>query len=566
MAMRRVVRSVKQRLAWQSCLMVLWAPGFLPLLAQSRESSPTLPVLPAISPDALRAHVEFLAHDSLQGRGTGTRGGERAAQYLADQLSTLNLQPLGDDSTFLQAIPMHASRPSPQSRLQIVTKNGEAILELHKDYLLYHSGAQTFVPKPVPLVFVGYGITAPEFDYNDYQAMEVEGKIVVCLSGEPESNEENYFAGPAPTFYSFPAYKQMMAIARGARGSIIIPLPRTEQGRTWEYWVRQFAFEDVNLLSSVTNNLSLMMNVQTAGRLFDEAAFDLHEVFEMDAKHAMRSFSLKTSASFRGVFQQRDFLAHNVIGMWPGSDPALRDTYVLLTAHYDHLGLGPAVQGDSIYNGVFDNAIGVAAVLEIARTLIALPERPRRSLLFLFLTGEEKGMLGSNYYVEHSAVPLHRTIANLNVDGLALFDTFNDIAGVGAEFSSLEVNLREVAQALGLRVSPVPAAFAAALPFARSDQVVFAQAGIPAMLVMEGLDYRQTSEAQGWQRFLNWGEQFYHTPADDLTQPLNFTAAQQHAQVLLALSYDLANSKVAPEWKPGTPFIHARLQTLAEKR
>ncbi|MGH7492702.1 MAG: M28 family peptidase [bacterium] len=522
--------------------------------------------LPVISPESLRTHVEFLGHDSLEGRGTGMRGGELAAQYLTAQCAKLGLQPRGDDGSFTQAIALHGSRPSPQSRLQVVTKNGEITLALNKDYLLYNSGAETFVPKPVPLVFVGYGITAPEFDYNDYQTMEVEGKIVVFLSGEPASRDKNYFAGEAPTYYSFPTYKQMMAIGRGARGSIMIPLPRDERGRTWDYWARQFAFEDVTLLSAVTNNLSIMMNPQAAELLFEGAAYSLHEVFELDTQQAMRSFSLKTSASFRGVFQQRDFLAHNIIGRWEGGDPASKDAYVLLTAHYDHLGLGPAVQGDSIYNGVFDNAIGVAAVLEIARAITALPERPRRSLLFLFLTGEEKGMLGSNYYVEHPSVPLHRTIANINVDGLALFDTFNDITGVGAEFSSLEESLGQVAAALGLRVSPVPPDFAATQPFARSDQVVFAQAGIPALLLMEGIDYRHTLKEEGWQRFLKWGEQFYHTPADDLRQPLNFAAAQQHAQVLFALAYYLASSSVGPEWNPGTPFIHARLQTLAEER
>ncbi len=555
-----------RRFFWKGTIVVL-AFDFLSLYSQPQGVLPANADSVAIIPrQALRAHVEFLGDDALEGRGTGTRGGERAAQYLAAECARLGLQPMGEDGGFLQAIPMHGSRPLPQSRLQIVTKSGETTLSLNKDYLLYHSGAQTFVPKPVPLVFVGYGITAPEYDYNDYQTMEVEGKIVVFLSGEPASEDKNYFAGETQTLYAFPAYKQMMAIARGARGSIMIPLPREERGRTWDYWARQFAFEDVTLLSSATNNLSILLNPATARVLFEDAAFSLQEVFDLDAQHAMRSFSLKTSASFRGVFQQRDFLAHNLIGGWEGSDSALKDSYVLLTAHYDHLGVGTAVQGDSIYNGVFDNAIGVAAVLEIARALTALSGRPRRSLLFLFLTGEEKGLLGSNYYVEHPIVPLHRTIANINVDGLALFDTFNDVAAVGAEFSSLQESLQQVAAALGLRLSAVPDYFTGTQPFARSDQVVFAQAGIPSLLVMEGLDYRHTSKEEGWQRFLQWGEQFYHAPADDLHQPLNFAAAQQHAQLLFALSYELANGLRAPEWKPDTPFIHARLQTLAEKR
>jgi len=490
-----------------------------------------------ISGHLLYQHLAFLGSDSLAGRGTGTRGGEIAAAYIADELAKLHIQPAGDDHSYYQQIPMHGSRPLPGSNFQIISKPSEKRLELGKDYLLYNTGAQTFVPKPVPLVFVGYGIVAPEYDHNDYQALNVVGKIVVFLSGEPASNEPSYFAGSQPTLYSFPETKQKTALARGAVGSIMIPTPRQESGRDWQAGLNEFAFEDVGLFYSVTGNLSVVLNPQTANLLFEDAPYSLKQIFNMEATNNLRSFHLAVSASFRGSFQQRDFLSPNVIGLLQGSNAQLKDSYVIVSAHYDHLGIGPAIEADSIYNGVFDNAAGVAAVLEIARVLTMLPEKPKRSVLFLFFTGEEKGLLGSGYYVDHPVVPLYKTIANLNVDGLAMFDTFNDIVGVGAELSTLGELLEEVARELGLRISAIPSPFPAPVSFARSDQITFAKAGIPALLVMEGPDYRHTSREAGLQRLIKWGQQIYHTPFDDLRQSINLEAAGQHTQVLFACAW-----------------------------
>lgn len=521
-----------------------------------------------IAGDSLYRHLLFLGNDSLEGRGTGTRGGELAAAYLAQRIQQFGLLPPGEDHSYEQQIPLHGSKPLASSKFQLVTKAGTINLTLGRDYLLYNTGAQTFIPKPAPLVFVGYGITAPEYDYNDYQTMNVAGKIVVFLSGEPAANDLSYFEGERQTIYAIPEVKQKLALSRGAVGSIMIPSPRdlSGAGRNWQYWLEQFAFEDISLLYSAAGNLSVVMNPAAAQALFEGGPHSLAEVFAMERLNSMRSFALPASASFRGSFQQRDFLASNVIGLLEGGDPELKHTYVIISAHYDHLGIGPAVQGDSIYNGVFDNAVGVAATLEMARAFAGLPVKPKRSLLFLFLTGEEKGLLGSTYYVDHPVVPLYRTIANLNIDGLAMFDTFDDIVGVGAELSTLGELLHEVAKELHLSVSPVPAPFAEAAAFGRSDQIAFARGGIPAILIMEGTKYRHTPSSTALQRIIEWGQRFYHTPFDDLNQPMNLQAAQQHAQILFAFCYRLANLETVPEWKKGTPYLNVRLQSLAEQR
>lgn len=519
-----------------------------------------------IAPYNLRLHTEFLGSDALEGRGTGTNAGFVAATYLASELRKLRLLPMGEDSTYYQNIPMHGSKPLPQTRLEFFGKRGDFTLQLGEDYVLDQAGPYAFIARPAPLVFVGYGIVAPEYDYNDYQELEVEGKIVVFFEGEPRSHDRRYFEGAQPTLHSLLRTKQNVALARGALGSIMIPDTRETAHQVWPERQREFAFEEVHLYYSVARNLGVIINPKSAERLFEDAAYTLEELDKREATNTLPSFSLPVRASFRGSFQQRDFLAANVAAMLPGREAQIKNPYLLVTAHYDHLGLGPSVRGDSIYNGVFDNALGVAAALEIARAFTLLPRRTSRSLVFLFTTGEEHGLLGATYYADHPLVPLHQTAANLNIDGLAVFDTFDDLVGVGAELSTLGDILREVAGEIGLTVSEVPAPFSASTAFARSDQFALATAGIPAILIMEGQRYRNTSYQDGLQRMIRWGQEVYHSPFDDLQQALNYEAATQHTRALFAFCYALAERPEPPHWRVNTPFNNARLRSIAENR
>ena len=516
-----------------------------------------------ISEDMLKKHVQLLGSDLLEGRGTGTRGGEMAADYIAHQLRKYKLKPIGDNETFFQPIPMHGSIPLNSSDLKLVTPTRTLSFNLGQDYLLYKTGAQTFIPQPIPLVFVGYGIIAPEYDYNDYQSVDVGGKIVVFLSGEPLSDDPDYFMGGEPTIFSYPESKQRLAISKGAFGSIMIPLPEEMKCQSWDCWIRKFSFENITLVYAVTGNLSVVMNPIAALELFEGNSINLNQIYNKHHTNSMRSFPLNVKISFHGKFIERDFFSSNVLGMLTGKK---KDSYIIISAHYDHLGIGLAVTDDIIYNGVVDNAIGVSAVLEIARVLSQLPQKTRHSIIFLLTTGEEKGLLGSTYYLSHLVSPLYQTIANINVDGLAIFDTFNDVVGIGAELSTLGDMLNNVVRDFGLQLSSVPSQFLMTESFARSDQISFAKAGVPAILIAEGLQYKNTLYKNGLQRFLDWNRYIYHTPYDDLNQPLNFQAALQHCKIILAFSYFLANSEKLPEWKPGTPFINARLQSIAERR
>ncbi|MAT40354.1 MAG: hypothetical protein CL946_12200 [Ectothiorhodospiraceae bacterium] len=545
-------------------LMLLSLAG--PVFSQQGLNPTLLQPMMSISYDSIRAHLNFLGSDSLAGRAAGTEGERLAAKYLAERLESYGYEPIDRNQDYLQSVPLHGSQPLDGCELLLEIAGGTRTLELWEDYVLYNTGAGTFIPQPVRLVFAGYGIVAPEYDYNDYINLDVAGAIVVFIEGEPPSEDASYFDGPYPTLYSYPEMKQRIALSRGARGSILLPAPKASAPYDWSGVVQDFSFEHVTLMYGVPDNFNAAIRLELAQELFHGAPFTFSDVLAMDTTSTMQSFRLETRLGFRGNFTQRDFVSYNVAGFLPGSDPELNETTVLLTAHYDHLGIGTPVRGDSIYNGVGDNAIGTAVLLELARHWATLDPRPQRSIQVMFVTAEEKGLLGSQYYTAHPLKPLYRTIANINIDGIAMFDEFLSIVGVGADLSTLEDNLERVSRRFNLSMTGIPNLFIAQDAFVRSDQLAYAQAGIPSMLVVEGVDYKNLGREEGLRRMEKWGAERYHTPFDDLSQPINPRAVLQHARFLLALAYDLAVSETEPEWKRGTRYVNARLRSAAEKR
>lgn len=517
----------------------------------------------SISPDEIKKHLNVLAHDSLEGRGVGTNGGEIAAEYIAKQFSNYGLNIVIPDNSYFQNIPMHGSIPLSSSELMLVMENDTTYLEYSKDYFLYRSGQQTFLPTALPLVFVGYGIVAPEFDYNDYQSVSVEGKIVVYLDGEPYSEDVEYFDGNFPTVYSYPESKRRIAISRGAAGTIQIPLNNFED---WTSIQKDFLFEDVTLAYSVSSNLSILINPGIVEKLFQGSTHQFKDVIKMHNENRIESFLLQTSLKFRGVFKERNFVSPNVIGLVPGSDSDLKDTYLIISAHYDHLGIAATGSKDSIYNGALDNAIGVSVFLELANAFAGLENKPKRSIIFIATTGEEKGLLGSGYYTDNPLVPLYKTIANINIDGIAMFKDFESIVGVGSELSTLEKWLTNTAEKYNLILQDIPPQFKSFDAFNKSDQLAFALAGIPSILVLEGIKNKTKSEEVVLEAFINYYLNFYHTPKDDLNLEIDFEAASKHAKLLFDLCFNLANSNDIPEWKKGSQFINARLRSKAEKR
>ncbi len=508
----------------------------------------------------LQKHTAFLGADKLRGRATGSPGERLAAEYIIRNLKQFGVLPFAEDGSYLQHIPMHGASVKNSSKLCVLVPGDTIHPCFSNDYLLYKSGAQTFIPKPVPLIFAGYGISAPEFDYDDYRNIDVEGRIAVFFEGEPYSDDNDYFDGKNPTIYSYAESKQRTALARGAIGSILIS--RNADYTEWAAKKRSFQFEDVTLAYSISGHLGILMHPDAAKALFRKSYISLEQAYRMARENTLYSFALRTKLMFRGQFEERDFSAANIIGYLPGKE----SEYLIISAHYDHLGVGVPVANDSIYNGVMDNAMGVAAVLELARITASQKGKNKYGVVFLFLTGEEKGLLGSAYYTDHPVVPLYKTLANLNIDGLASFDRFKEVVGVGAEFSTLGKILKSAAEKNNLKKGQIPPQFLNYESFARSDQMSFAWAGIPSILIMDGINYEHLSFEQGLNKWLDWNARIYHSPFDDLNQPINWAAAAQHTRFLYDFSRKLLNAKQNPKWYKNSAFYNIRLQTIAEER
>lgn len=530
------------------------------------EVSITSPRQDVISKERFEGHLEYLGSDLFEGRGTGQRGGNLAARYLAYEFDKLNLIPIGNNNTYYQHIPMHESTPLKESRLTVFSKTDTTSLELGEDYILFKSGEQTFLPQPVELVFVGYGIIAPEYDYNDYYDMNVSGKIVVLLDGEPNSKDDRFFEGEKKTIYSHPESKLRDALSRGAVGTIIIPLQDVGLLNNWESIKTSFSFNKISLAYNPASHLSLFINPAIVSKILVGSGKSLNDIITLHNENRLTSFELNVKISFYGRFRERDFIASNIVGMIRGSDSKLRDTYIIISAHYDHFGIGPAVNGDSIYNGVLDNAMGVAGLLEIAAAFKRLQQAPLRSIIFLLTTGEEHGLLGSKYYTDNPIVPLYKTVCNVNIDGVAFIDRFKSVIGVGTELSSLGEVLQKVAEENNLFVGKIPSLFVQSESFEFSDQLSFAVAGVPSTLIIDGTDYENISSEEGIARLIDYSKNKYHTPFDDLSIKIDYSASMQHLNFLFYFCKALAMTDKEILWYDGVQYKNARLRSRAEMR
>jgi len=501
----------------------------------------------------IKKHLNYLGSDLFEGRGTGTIGGELTAKYLALYLNKYELMPMGYENTFYQYIPMHGIKPKDDSKI-IIVNNAKDTLQIKKDFQFYHVGGRTFAPNPISIVFGGFGISAPEFNYDDYAEVNVEGKVVLFFEGEPSSNNPEYFNGIYPSNYSFADTKQKIALSKGAIGTIQVPTYSCLSDSDWEKLNQEFFFEDISLAYLPTPLLSILLNPKSVSLLFKDSEYSFNTVKKMLETQEMKSFELKSKLLLEPKFNRRDFVAPNVVGYLQGNDDDLSNEYVVVTAHYDHLGIGLPVERDSIYNGVLDNAIGVSALLELAKLFSDNNSSIKRSIIFLFVTGEEKGLLGSSYFVDHPPIPKDKIVANINIDGLAVIDDFNSIVGIGAEFSTLEKLLIETAKKNKLNVDEIPSEFDSYESFLHSDQLAFALAGIPSVLLSEGINYinlNRTEAIKKWKDYINYK---YHTPFDDLTQSINYKAVNHHIKILYSFIMEVANSDSKIEWKSSSPY------------
>lgn len=523
--------------------------------------------LPQANSDSLKTYLNFLGSDALGGRGTGSAGLQNAAAYIRDHLQRWQMQPAGDNNTYFQHIPLHGSLPLQQSTLELDFKRERIYLNLGDDFLLIKTGVQTFIPRPMPMVFAGYGIVAPEYDYNDYLDLDVSGKIVVILDGEPwYADNRDFFKGDDRTLYALPESKIRTAIARGAIGTIIIksavdPLPFDWQKKKIEY-----SFEDVSLPARVTGHLGVFLNPEKSELLFRNAPLSWQQLQQREKEHKLAAFEMNLKMGFNGVFKHRQFKSDNVLAAWEGNDDSLRSSFLVIGAHYDHLGTGVAVNGDSVYNGVMDNAVGTAVLMELARLFSLNNYTARRSVVFAFFSGEEKGLLGSSYYIDHPYAPLYKTIAMVNIDGLSALGKFLSIIPLGGMYSGLGTLSEELAAEYGLKIEQIPSNMVADESFNRSDQVSFAQNGVPSILLLEGFLYEDMPRRLALEKNRAWFENIYHTPFDDLNQPVDYQAIRRYTDFLYAYCNRLLNISDAPQWNEDAPYRYKYFQNRAEKR
>ncbi len=517
----------------------------------------------SLNEQAIRAHIKFLSSDLLEGRGTGARGGEIAANYIAAQMEGLGLKGAGANGSFFQPVSLVGVKADPNTKLIISGRNGKESFKFADDYVAF-TGAQTDeVDVDADLVFVGYGINAPEQRWNDYKGepADYRDKILVMLVNDPPapSDEPNLFGGKVLTYYGRWTYKYEEAARRGAAGVILLhtdqsagypwSVVRTSNG-AWRFDIARNAGDSTPFLkvrSWVTDEAARKM-MKLAGQDLDD----------LRAKAALRSFqpvplNLKGKIDLKSEVKRVQ--APNVVGILAGRDPKLRDEYVVYSAHWDHLGVGaPDKTGDTIYNGAVDNASGVASVLAIAEALTKLPpaQRPRRSSLFLFPTAEEQGLLGAEWYSNHPLVPVEKTAANVNLDSMNVLGITHDFIPLGAERSTLKRVVEAVARESGMRVSPDARPEQGS--FYRSDHFPFAKVGVPSISLKEGNDYVGHSKEWGEEQFRAYNTAHYHQPSDEYSDSWNFRGMLQEAEIAMTIGRRIADMEQMPRFNPGDEF------------
>lgn len=533
-------------------LMLLLLP--LPLLAQAP--------LATITQEELRAYVSFLASDLLEGRAPGTRGSQLARLYLASQLAAWGYQPAGDAGSYEQKVPMVGIETQVPEKWVFTGKGGQLELEFVRDFIAV-SGLQA--PKAeltnAALVFVGYGIQASEYHWDDFKGEDLRGKVLVFLNNDPDW-DPNLFAGPTRLYYGRWSYKYEKAAELGAAGALIIHTTPSA-GYPWTVVVSSWTGTQFELPAKDEARLSVKgwITEEAAQRLFALAGLSLEQAIQQARSPSFRPVPLGLSTSLVLTNRLSRIEGANVLGLLPGSDPQKAQELVVLTAHHDHLGVGlPDERGDSIYNGARDNAAGCAQVLAIARVLASLP-RPARSVLVAFVDGEESGLLGSAYLAANPPAPPGRLAAVVNYDGGNIFGRTRDVAQVGRGKSTLDAILDAEAAKQGRVVVPDP--FPDRGSFYRSDHFSLARVGVPGLYIKPGIDLIGKPAGWGKAQAEAWEAQHYHRPSDELSSDWDFAGMVEDAQLGLACLLAVAQAPEMPSWRPTDEFAPARAQALA---
>ena len=527
--------------------------------------------LPEIDTKAALADITRLSSDEFEGRAPGSKGEELTVAYLIDQFKAAGLVPGNPDGTFVQRVPLVGIQPSAFSPLSVSGK-GTATFANNTDVIAFSQRVtEAIALKGSELVFAGYGVQAPEFQWDDFKGLDVKGKTIVVLVNDPPVTgaggglDPNVFGGRAMTYYGRWTYKYDKAAELGAAGVLIVH-ETAPAGYGWNV-VQGFASERFDMITPDKN----MSRPAVQGWLTQEAATKLlamagQDYQKLKAQAATRDFKpvalgLTASMSFKQAM--REVSSQNVIAKIEGSDPALRNEYVVFMGHWDHLGVGQPKDGDKIYNGAVDNASGIAGLLGIARAMQQAAPKPKRSVLFLAVTAEEQGLLGSQYYASFPLHPLNKTLAAINLDAnLPMWGRTRDVIVIGLGASDLDDYLKDAAAEQGRTLSPD------AEPekgfYYRSDHFNFAKVGVPALNTDDGIQYVDKPEGFGREKKDAYTTTDYHSPSDQVKPDWDLSGYAENLKLLMAVGLRVANADRYPEWKPGNEFKAIRDKSLGK--
>ena len=529
--------------------------------ASATTVNPASRVARAVNSNSIRAHLEFLADDALEGRRPGTRGGDIAAKYFAAQLQRLGLEPAGDSGTYFHRVPIITLTPDPA--VQVVAP-AACELAYRNDYVLWSMRNDTETSAKGELVFAGYGIVAPEYQWDDYEGLDVKNKIVVTLVNDPGLRDSTIFRGPILTYYGRWTYKIEEARRQGAAGILMVHTPESAT-YPWTTVLSGWTGPQVRLEESPTSLLiGGWLSQDGAARLFQEGGHDLTKLTAQAATRGFRGVPLGVQLDTRVRSAITRSETSNVLARLPGQGRLAREA-VLIGGHYDHLGISTPVKGDSIYNGAQDNAAGSAAVLTAAEAFVRTGARPARSIVFVGFAAEESGLLGSQALVARPPFPLKDVAAVLNLDGMNLDGRTTDVGALGTDQSSLGAVIRKAAAAEGLRVSLDPDALKRGY-FFRSDHFPFARAGVPGLSLQSGISFVGKPDTYARERKDEYIAERYHQPGDNVLPSFNYDGAVQQLRVIVRTAVAVANAPGQPLWNKASEFRGAGDQRVRERR
>jgi Zn-dependent M28 family amino/carboxypeptidase len=521
---------------------------------------PAFVALETITPEHIRWHVRYLSHDLLEGRGTGQRGGEIAAEYIATQFAEYGLKPAGDHGTYMQRVPLVGITTSPETQFSLVPKQGEAMnLKPLDEYVAYDQTQQAQSEVDADIVFVGYGIEAPEYNWDDYKGQDVRGKVLLMLVNEPSSDDSKFFKGKALTYYGRWTYKYEEAARKGAVGVILVH--RTEMASyPWEVVRNSNSGEKSFLkLEGPALKVAAWVQLDVAKRLASGSGMDLDKMMQDAQSREFHPVNLRAKLRAHMVSKVRHFEANNVVAMLPGADRKMADEAVMYTAHYDHFGIRPDMPGDNIFNGADDNATGCGILLELARAFGTATQRPRRSILFAAVTAEEQGLLGSEYLGKHPPIAAGKIALDLNYDDVKPLGAPEEVEVSGAERTTFYPSVEATAKEFRLAIRPD--ARPEAGHFYRSDHFSLARVGIPAFSINEGMKYKGHNETWGLEQEREYVEKHYHQPSDEYHPEMDFVGDSAMARFGFALGWEAASLPKLVGWQKGDEFEAARVKS-----